>query len=144
MKSKFKDIVLSTMQFLISEYGYVYESEDDWTHKFIGPHLNVEIYYGKWELDVVLYRRVYTSVLRPNKIGSFYLEQLLQCIESNELSELHALAMSHTEKSRSEAPKYDELEKTLQFYARKLKEHFSMVLKDDLKFLEQLAVKYNT
>ena len=139
MKREFKDIVLSTLSFLVDDYDYNYESEDDRTHKCIGPHLSVEIYYSKWELDVILYRRIYTSILRPNKTGSFDLGWLLHHINPKELTDLRAIGMSNTEQ-----PSNEELENALRFYARKLKEHFSMVLKDDLKFLEQLSLKYNT
>ncbi len=139
MKREFKDIVLSTMSFLMDDYGYSYESKDERTHKFIGPHLSVEIYYSKWELDVILYRRIYTSILRPNKTGSFDLGWLLHYINPNELIDLHTIGMSNTKQ-----PSDEELENALRFYARKLKKHFSMVLKDDLKFLEQLSLKYNT
>jgi len=139
MKQKFKDIVLSTLSFLVDDYGYNYESEDDRTHKFVGPHLSVEIYYSKWELDVIIYRRIYTSILRPNKTGSFDLARLLHHINPNELVDLRAIGMSNTEQ-----PSNEKLEKSLRFYARKLREHFPMVLKDDLKFLEDLSLKYNS
>ncbi len=136
MKQKFKDIVIGTFSFLVDDYGYNYESEDDSTHKFIGPHLSVEIYYSKWELDVILYRRIYTSILRPNKTGSFDLGWLLHHINPNELDDLRAIGMNNTEQ-----PSNEKLENSLRFYARKLEEHFPMALKDDLKFLEQLSLK---
>ncbi len=136
MEIAFSTMVQNSFAFLISDYGYEYVKDDEYCHKYISPHLSVEIYYAKMELEVLLCRGIYTSILRPYKKGCFSIHTLLKTHKPGLFDEFYEVKLKNTSPFKA-----DQLNKVVTFYGKALKEHFSALLKDDLKLLEEVAIK---
>ncbi len=97
MEPSFAKNVYNAFAFLVDDFGYGYEADGKYAHTFRGPHLNVVIAYSRCELNIILKRTIYTSILRPFKKGGFDLGWLLHYINPDELTEVRALKMTNKE-----------------------------------------------
>ncbi|MEO7298679.1 MAG: hypothetical protein ABI042_08905 [Verrucomicrobiota bacterium] len=141
--NSFTESICKHFDFLTRDYGFIRSNatpkvlpelgDSDDRVRYEGPHIFIWIGAGKGELDVVIFAKVHTTILRPAARRSFDLDKILLHVAPESLKSFPSTEM------RGWIP--DNYDAILQFYAEALRKHCDYLLRMDMKLLEEVCSK---
>ncbi len=126
--------------FLVTEHGFTYTGEhrplpelgnSTTSVRYDAPHLFVWVHLDPQDVEVLLFVKVHTSVLRPGGRRSFTLSEVVRRLAPGALAGVAGFDLQ--EEARTG------FARSLQRQANWLKEHCDALLRLDLKPLEEVA-----
>lgn len=126
--------------FLVSEYGFTYAGEhrplpelgnSTTSVRYDAPHLFVWIHLDPQDVEVLIFVKVHTSILRPGGRRSFTLQEVLRHQAPGVFSGIKALDREVEVRSG--------FAQSLARQAKWLREHCDALLRLDLKPLEEIV-----
>lgn len=126
--------------FLVSEYGFTYGGEhrplpelgnSTTSVRYDAPHLFVWVHLDPQDVEVLLFVKVHTSILRPGGRRSFTLQEILR----HQAPGLLAGATPHDQP----ADRHAGFATSLARQAKWLREHCDALLRLDLRPLEEIV-----
>jgi len=134
----FSECARKHFEFLKSDYGFIQGrtldilpelGDSPSSVRYDAPHIFIWVHVDKNQVQVAIFAKIHTSILRPHTKRIFNLDNILRCASPESLQ---TYPQSETPQS---APK--NFEDFLRFYADALRRNCDALLRMDLKLLEE-------